>query len=331
LLRFIAVLAVLVLIVSGAYLWENANFAAAGPAAAHGAAETDVIIKPGVGLKGIAQELRDAGVIENPLLFELGVRLRRMTPSLKAGEYAIPSKASMLDIMDILISGKTVQHKITVAEGLTSDMVIKLVVADPVLVGPAGATPPEGTLLPQTYLFTRDTTRAEIISRMQKAQRDLVAKLWAKRMPDLPFKSPEEAVILASIVEKETSLPEERRHIAAIFVNRLRLGMKLQSDPTIIYSISRGYPLGRGIRQSELVKATPYNTYIVAGLPPTPICNPGADSLGAVLDPGTSKDLYFVASGNGGHVFSATIEEQLKNVAALRARERAQKAALEHN
>lgn len=330
-LRFIAVLAVLVLIVSGAYLWENANFAAAGPAAAHGAAETDVIIKPGVGLKGIAQELRDAGVIENPLLFELGVRLRRMTPSLKAGEYAIPSKASMLDIMDILISGKTVQHKITVAEGLTSDMVIKLVVADPVLVGPAGATPPEGTLLPQTYLFTRDTTRAEIISRMQKAQRDLVAKLWAKRMPDLPFKSPEEAVILASIVEKETSLPEERRHIAAIFVNRLRLGMKLQSDPTIIYSISRGYPLGRGIRQSELVKATPYNTYIVAGLPPTPICNPGADSLGAVLDPGTSKDLYFVASGNGGHVFSATIEEQLKNVAALRARERAQKAALEHH
>jgi UPF0755 protein len=331
LLRFIAVLAVLVLIVSGTYLWENANFAAAGPAAAHGAAETDVIIKPGVGLKGIAQELRDAGVIENPLLFELGVRLRRMTPSLKAGEYAIPSKASMLDIMDILISGKTVQHKITVAEGLTSDMVIKLVVADPVLVGPAGATPPEGTLLPQTYLFTRDTTRAEIISRMQKAQRDLVAKLWAKRMPDLPFKSPEEAVILASIVEKETSLPEERRHIAAIFVNRLRLGMKLQSDPTIIYSISRGYPLGRGIRQSELVKATPYNTYIVAGLPPTPICNPGADSLGAVLDPGTSKDLYFVASGNGGHVFSATIEEQLKNVAALRARERAQKAALEHH
>ena len=166
---------------------------------------------------------------------------------------------------------------------------------------------------------------------MQKAQRELIAKLWAKRAPDLPFKSPEEAVTLASIVEKETSIPEERRHIAAVFVSRLRLGMKLQSDPTIIYSTSRGYPLGRGIRQSELVKATPYNTYVVAGLPPTPICNPGADSLGAVFNPGTSKDLYFVASGNGGHVFSATIEEQLKNVAALRARERAQKEALEHH
>jgi len=330
-LRVLAVLVVLVLFAAGAYFWENTNFAATGPAAAHGAAETDVIIKPGVGLKGIAQELRDAGVIENPLLFEVGVRLRRMTPSLKAGEYAIPSKASMLDIMDILISGKTIQHKITVAEGLTSDMVMKLVLADPVLVGAAGATPPEGTLLPQTYLFTRDTTRAEIVSRMQKAQRELIAKLWAKGAPDLPFKSPEEAVTLASIVEKETSLPEERRHIAAIFVSRLRLGMKLQSDPTIIYSITRGYPLGRGIRQSELVKATPYNTYVVAGLPPTPICNPGADSLGAVLSPGTSKDLYFVANGNGGHVFSATIEEQLKNVAALRARERAQKAALEHH
>jgi len=330
-LRVLAVLVVLVLFAAGAYFWENTNFAATGPAAAHGAAETDVIIKPGVGLKGIAQELRDAGVIENPLLFEVGVRLRRMTPSLKAGEYAIPSKASMLDIMDILISGKTIQHKITVAEGLTSDMVMKLVLADPVLVGAAGATPPEGTLLPQTYLFTRDTTRAEIVSRMQKAQRELIAKLWAKRAPDLPFKSPEEAVTLASIVEKETSLPEERRHIAAIFVSRLRLGMKLQSDPTIIYSITRGYPLGRGIRQSELVKATPYNTYVVAGLPPTPICNPGADSLGAVLSPGTSKDLYFVANGNGGHVFSATIEEQLKNVAAMRARERAQKAALEHH
>jgi UPF0755 protein len=330
-LRFLAVLVVLALIVAGAYLWENANFSAAGPAAAHGAADTDVVIKPGVGLKGIAQELHDAGVIENPLFFEVGVRLRRMTPSLKAGEYAIPSKASMLDIMDILISGKTIQHKITVAEGLTSDMVMKLVVDDPVLVGAAGATPPEGTLLPQTYLFTRDTTRAEIISRMQKAQRDLIAKLWAKRAPDLPFKSPAEAVTLASIVEKETSIPEERRHIAAVFVSRLRLGMKLQSDPTIIYSISRGYPLGRGIRQSELVAATPYNTYVVAGLPPTPICNPGADSLGAVLNPGTSKDLYFVASGNGGHVFSATIDEQLKNVAALRARERAQKAALEHH
>jgi len=160
---------------------------------------------------------------------------------------------------------------------------------------------------------------------MEKAQNALVAALWRKRAVDLPFKSPQDAIILASIVEKETALPQERRHIAAVFVNRLRLGMKLQSDPTIIYTISGGYPLGRGIRQSELVKATPYNTYVIARLPPTPICNPGKDSLDAVLNPGTSQDLYFVASGDGGHVFSANSADQDKNVRALRERERRQK------
>jgi UPF0755 protein len=193
------------------------------------------------------------------------------------------------------------------------------------LTGPSGDPPAEGTLLPETYLFTRGTTRSEIVARMEKAQNALVAALWRKRAADLPFKSPQDAIILASIVEKETALPQERRHIAAVFVNRLRLGMKLQSDPTIIYTISGGYPLGRGIRQSELVKATPYNTYVIARLPPTPICNPGKDSLDAVLNPGTSQDLYFVASGDGGHVFSANSADQDKNVRALRERERRQK------
>ncbi len=321
--RILVFLFVLGVIVAGALAWENANFSGAGPSAANNASETDVVIKSGVGLRGIAQELADAGVIENPDLFMLGVRLRRTASGLKAGEFAIPSRASMSDIMDILIEGKSIQHKITAAEGLTSDMIAKLVAADPVLTGEMVATPAEGTLLPETYLFTRGTTRADIVARMQKAQSDLVAKLWAARAAGLPFKTPQEAVILASIVEKETSLPDERRHIAAIFVNRLRMGMKLQSDPTIIYTISGGYPLGRGIRESELVKATAYNTYVIAGLPPTPICNPGKDSLEAVLDPGTSKDLYFVAAGNGGHVFSANIADQTRNVAALRARERA--------
>ena len=329
-LRFLAVVLFLAVVIAGAFVWENLNFTAAGPTARHGSAETDVIIKSRVGLKGIAQELADAGTVKNPLLFEVGVRLRRTTARLKAGEYAIPSRASMSDIMDILISGKTIQHKITIAEGLTSDMVAKLVAADPVLTGTMALTPAEGTLLPQTYLFTRGTTRAQILARMQKAQRDLVDKMWATRSEGLPFVTPEQALTLASIVEKEASLPDERRHIAAVFVNRLRLGMKLQSDPTIIYTISRGYPLGRGIRQSELVKATAYNTYVIDGLPPTPICNPGTDSILAVLNPPTSNDLYFVAAGNGGHVFSATIADQARNVAALRARERAQRAATGH-
>ena len=324
--RFLAVVFVLVIIAVGAFFWEGANFDAAGPAAGTGARETDVVIKPGVGLKGISQELADAGTVQNPFLFQIGVRLRRTTPSLKAGEYAIPSHASMADIMGILISGKTIQHKITVAEGLTSAMVAKLIGADPVLKGKMFAPPAEGTVLPQTYLFVRGTTRGEILARMQKAQRDLVEKMWKRRSDGLPFETPEQALTLASIVEKETSLPDERRHIAGVFVNRLRLGMKLQSDPTIIYTITGGYPLGRGIRQSELVKATVYNTYVNVGLPPTPICNPGTDSIQAVLNPPETKDLYFVAAGNGGHVFSATIDDQAKNVAALRAREREQKA-----
>jgi UPF0755 protein len=323
--RLLAVLIALALLVGGAVAWESMNFNAPGPAAANGAAETDVLITQGIGLKGVAETLKDSGVIENPGLFMIGVRVRRTTEKLKAGEFAIPSRASMFDIMDILISGKAIQHKLTAAEGLTSDMIAKLVTADPVLVGATGATPAEGTLLPETYLFTRGTTRAQIIARMQKAQADLVDDLWAKRSVGLPFKTQQEAVILASIVEKETSLPAERRHIAAVFVNRLHLGMKLQSDPTIIYTISGGYPLGRGIRESELVKATAYNTYVIAGLPPTPICNPGKDSIDAVLDPGTSQDLYFVASGNGGHVFSATKADQDKNVRALRERERLQR------
>jgi len=323
--RFLAILLFLALAACGLFIWESSNFNAAGPAAANGAAETDVLITPGIGLKGVVESLKEAGVIANPALFMIGVRLRSTTEKLKAGEYAIPSRASMNDIMDILISGKAIQHKLTAAEGLTSAMIAQIIATDPVLTGPSGDPPAEGTLLPETYLFTRGTTRSEIVARMEKAQNALVAALWRKRAADLPFKSPQDAIILASIVEKETALPQERRHIAAVFVNRLRLGMKLQSDPTIIYTISGGYPLGRGIRQSELVKATPYNTYVIARLPPTPICNPGKDSLDAVLNPGTSQDLYFVASGDGGHVFSANSADQDKNVRALRERERRQK------
>jgi len=329
-IRFLGILFLIALVVAGAFFWEDANFAKAGPFATKGATETDVLIKPGIGLRGIAQELSDAHVVEHPALFMLGVRLRRAAAGLKAGEYAIPSRASMLDIMDILISGKTIQHKITAAEGLTSDMIAKLVAADTVLTGKMVATPREGTLLPQTYLFTRGTTRGQIIARMQKAQGDLIAKLWPVRDQGLPYTTPEQALTLASIVEKETALPQERRHIAAVFVNRLRLGVKLQSDPTIIYGISAGYPLGHGIRQSELAKATPYNTYVITGLPPTPICNPGTDAIRAVLNPGTTKDLYFVAAGDGGHFFSASSEDQAKNVAALRARERAQQSTAVH-
>jgi UPF0755 protein len=228
----------------------------------------------------------------------------------------------MADIAALLVSGKSIQHRLTAAEGLTTDMIYKLVQDDQELTGDPGPQPAEGTLLPETYLFTHGTTREELFARMRKAQEKFMTERWSNRVPDLPFKTEAEAVVLASIVEKETSLPEERRHIAAVFVNRLKTGMKLQSDPTIIYGITKGYPLGRGIRESEIEAATPYNTYVIAGLPPTPICNPGKDSLAAVLAPADSKDLYFVATGQGGHVFAATLAEHQKNVIAFRAQEK---------
>jgi UPF0755 protein len=317
-LRFIVIVALLAGLVWGAFQLERMHFDAPGPAAANGAAETVVLVQPGEGLAAISQELAQADTIDNAILFQIGVRLRGKSAALKAGEYAIPSHASMGEIMAILASGKSIEHKLTAAEGLTSEMIYDLVKNDPELTGDMGEQPAEGTLLPETYLFIRGTTRADIIERMREAQKKYLDEQWEARTPDLPIRSKREALILASIVEKETALPEERRHIAAVFVNRLRLGMKLQSDPTIIYGITKGYPLGRGIRESELVGATPYNTYVIAGLPPTPICNPGKDAIAAVLNPEQSNDLYFVASGAGGHIFSSSIAEHEKNVANLR-------------
>ena len=319
---FLAILAVLAIMVAGAAEWAAAAWTQAGPAAIAGN-ETVVLIAPHTKVHDIAQQLQDAHVLNYALVFELDLHLHQMNDKVKAGEYAIPSHASLADIAAILVSGQSIQHKLTAAEGLTSDMIYKLVVADPVLTGDAGPQPAEGTLLPETYLFTRGITRAQMLARMEKAQEKFLAQTWPGRESGLPIQTMAQAVTLASIVEKETSLPEERRHIAAVFVNRLKAGMKLQSDPTIIYGISKGYPLGRGIRESEILGATPYNTYVIAGLPPAPICNPGKDSLAAVLNPETSNDLYFVASGQGGHVFAATVAEHNKNVIAYRALEKA--------
>ena len=321
--RFLLILIALAVIGTGAVEWANAAWEAPGPAARAGN-QTVVLIPPHSRTHDVARQLQDAGVLKYALPFELDARFKGYAGQLKAGEYAIPSAASMATIASILASGKSIQHKLTVAEGLTSDMVWKLVAGDAELMGDAGPVPGEGTLLPETYLFTRGETRAHLLAKMAAAQAKLLSEKWAARASGLPVKSVAEAITLASLVEKESALPEERRHVASVFVNRLNLGMKLQSDPTIIYDISRGYPLGRGIRQSELDAATPHNTYVIAGLPPGPICNPGKDSLDAVLNPEQTKDLYFVATGRGGHVFSATVEGQAKNVAAYRAFEHEQ-------
>ncbi len=322
--RFLALVLILAAIAGGAFLFERVNFTSPGPSARNGAAATVILVAPGEHLLSISQKLEAAGAVRNGLLFALGVRLRGEGAELKAGEYAVPSRASMDDVAAILISGKSIEHKVTAAEGLTSGMIYAIVNSDPELMGDAGPVPPEGSLLPETYLYTRGARRSEMLARMRGAEEKLLAQAWESRAANLPFRTPEDAVILASIVEKETAIPAERRHIAAVFINRLRLSMKLQSDPTIIYGISKGYPLGRGIRQSEINAFTPYNTYVVNGLPPTPICNPGKDAIDAVLNPQQSQDLYFVADGTGGHVFTPSIAEHERNVAKWRQIENAQ-------
>jgi UPF0755 protein len=315
--RLFATLAIVAMLLGGAWIWEGWHFSSPGPWARHGS-ETLVEIAPRERLWTIAQSLGNAGVVDSAPLFAAGVRLRGESNLLRAGEYAIPSRASMEDVAAILVAGRSIEHKITAAEGLTSAMIAQIVNADAGLTGTQEAAPEEGTLLPETYFYNKGATRASILSRMREAQQRFVSRVWDARDPDLPFRSPQEAVTLASIVEKETAVPDERRHIAAVFINRLRLGMKLESDPTVIYGVSKGYPLGHDIRASELVSATPYNTYAIAGLPPTPICNPGKDAILAVLDPQRSADLYFVADGSGGHVFAASKSQHDRNVARWR-------------
>jgi UPF0755 protein len=301
----------LALIAGGAFLYGKSRYEK------EGARKESIVVwlKSGLGLNAITENLEAAGVVESPLIFRMGVRLSGASKSLKAGEYNIPATASMADIMRMLKDGKSILHKITIPEGLTTQQIMAIVKANDVLTGDLPLLPPEGALLPETYSFTRGATRTDIIARMQRAQTKLMQKLWPEREDGLPFKTPQQAIILASIVEKETGLKSERPKVAAVFINRLKRPMRLQSDPTIVYGITKGAgPLGRPIRRSEIEAHTPYNTYQIDGLPPTPICNPGRASIEAVLNPPETDDLFFVADGTGGHAFSRSLSGHLRNV-----------------
>lgn len=313
------VLATAALAVGGYFAWREAS--RPGPLAS----KAVVLFKPGASVRAMGRQLGDAGAVRYPDLFVAAVRLKGAQSKLKAGEYAIPANASVLDIIDILIDGKSILHYLTAPEGLTSAQILKVVAANEVLVGEITIDPPEGELLPETYAFTRGETRDEMIRDMMKAQDAVIGELWPQRAMELPFAAPEDAIILASIVEKETGIAQERPRIAAVFVNRLKKRMRLQSDPTVIYGISGGEPLGRGLRVSELDRETSYNTYKIYGLPPTPIANPGRSSIEAVLNPADTNDLYFVADGSGGHVFSSTLAEHNRNVAKWRRIEKEKK------
>ncbi len=293
----------------------NQRFAAPGPLA-----EDKVVNIPrGLSVKEISDLLMREGVINQPYVFMGGVIVLKARGELKYGEYHFTKHASLADVVDTIIESKVVQHSVTIPEGLTSEQIVARLLENDALTGPIKEIPREGTLLPDTFKFTRGMTRAQIIQRMSQTQRRVLQEIWEHRAQDLPIKTPEQLVTLASIVEKETGRSGERSRVAAVFINRLKSRMRLQSDPTIIYGLTGGKgALGRPILKSEIEQPTPYNTYVIDGLPPGPIANPGRASLEAAANPARTKELYFVADGSGGHVFSENYDEHQKNVARLR-------------
>lgn len=315
LIAFFLLLMMVAAVVGGAVFWGYRAYIGPGPLRD----ETAVVILPGSSTETIAARLTEAGVIDNPLVFRVGVRLEGSAAALRAGEYAFPPGVSLRQAAAILRSGKTVVRRLTVPEGLTSKQVVTLVEQTPGLFGDLPPTPAEGSLLPETYHFSYGDSRQEVLSRMGDAMTEALATLWKTRSEDLPLESPEEAVTLASIVEKESALPEERPRVAAVFINRLRRGMPLQADPTVIYAVTEGTGvLSRPLTQSDLDSPSPYNTYVNSGLPPGPIANPGREALRAVLQPADTQELYFVADGSGGHAFARTLQEHNRNVARWR-------------
>ncbi|NNC36878.1 MAG: endolytic transglycosylase MltG [Hyphomonadaceae bacterium] len=281
----------------------------------------------GAGLSRVANALESSGAIASANIFKLFVKLDGGETSLKAGEYALPAEASMRDIYEILKDGQAILYPLTFAEGLTSAQIVRTIEDASNLTGELSTIPDEGTLLPETYMLPKTMSKTELIAKMQKAQTDLVDELWEKRADSLPFNTKQEALILASVVEKETGQNSERHHVAGVFVNRMRRGMRLESDPTIIYGITGGEKLGRGLRRSEIDRKTDWNTYQIDGLPKTPICNPGRAAIEATLNPMDTEDIFFVADGTGGHAFAKTLREHNNNVKKWRAIERKRKRA----
>lgn len=330
LISWIFVLAVIAVAagLAGAW-WMHTQTTKPGPLAE----EIVFTVAQGETLSAVADRLQAEGVIADARLMRLKVRidseLQGSVPPIRAGEYILEPGASMTGVMRVLTEGRSILHRITLPEGRTTAQLMRIIEANEILEGDMPEElPDEGSLLPDTYLFHRGMTRQQLIEKAQKAQADLLAELWPQRQEGLPINTPYEAVILASIVERETGIAEERDEIAALFTTRLKRGMRLQSDPTIIYGISKGEPLynARGQRRtlyrSEIDRHTDWNTYQIDGLPITPICNPGREAIAAVLNPPDTEYIFFVADGKGGHLFARTLAEHNRNVAAYRAYER---------
>ncbi len=300
------VLLILALVGYNVYAWN-----APGPSER----DVTVVIKPGSGITLAAQQLEKGRVLKRASadVFVNRARFFGGTSTIKAGEFKIPAHASNADILNILTGGKTVQRMVTVVEGMPSIMVYERLMANTKLKGEI-PVPAEGSVLPDSYSFENGETRSAVLARMQAAMTKALAEEWIKRRPDTVAKTPQEAVTLAAIVEKETQIPSERGTVAGVYSNRVRKSMMLQADPTIIYPITKGKPLGRRIRQSEISDVNDYNTYAMVGLPKGPIANPSRASINAVLNPAKTSALFFVANGKGGHVFADTLEEHNANV-----------------
>jgi len=316
----ITIVLVLMIGAGGVYVYGRQKLEAPGPLQ-----EDKVVNIPArAGMTDIADILQREGVIDNNRWAFIGsVFALKARSELKPGEYSFQKSASLRDVIGTIVEGKVVQHAVTIPEGLTSEQIVARLSENDVFAGAVREMPREGTLLPETYKFPRGTSRDQVIARMQQTQKRVLAEIWERRNPDIPVKTPEQLVTLASIVEKETGKADERSRVAAVFVNRLRQKIKLQSDPTIIYGLVGGRgTLGRPIKRSEIQQPSPYNTYVVEGLPPGPIANPGRASLEAAANPARTRDLFFVADGTGGHAFTETYDQHQKNVAKLRSMEK---------
>jgi peptidoglycan lytic transglycosylase G len=316
----ITIVLVLMIGAGAGYFYGKQKLEAAGPLQQ----DKVVNIPARAGMTDIADILQREGVIDNNHWAFIGsVFALKARSELKPGEYLFQKNASLRDVIGTMVDGKVVQHSVTIPEGLTSEQIVARLTDNDIFAGEVREIPREGTLLPETYKFPRGTTREQVIQRMQRDQKRALAEIWERRNPDIPVKTPEQLVTLASIVEKETGKPDERSRVAAVFVNRLRQKMKLQSDPTIIYGLVGGKgTLGRPIKRSEILQPSPYNTYVIDGLPPGPIANPGRASLEAAANPARTRDLFFVADGTGGHAFTETYDQHQKNVAKLRSTEK---------
>ena len=306
---------VLAVVIGGAFIVISRQGNEAGPLAA----DKSIIIPPGSGLSEIADQLDREGVIRNPLMFRLSGYINGAWSQLRAGEYLFKASISPREALDVLTSGKPVLHSVLVPEGLTSEQIVARLKENDLLTGEIIQTPREGALLPDTYRIERGTSRQRLLQTMAEKQREELNRIWARRVQDIPVKTPQELVTLASIVEKETGRADERPRVAGVFVNRLNRKMKLQSDPTIVYGLVGGKgTLGRGILRTEITQATAYNTYVIDGLPPGPIANPGRAAMEAVANPSRTRDLFFVADGTGGHAFAETLDQHNRNVTRWR-------------